>query len=322
MRNRELVQILKDNNEDGFFDIFIIAVQDKELDLVKALQDWLNQVGSKKFNIRTIDALLEDMIVLLEALDWIFDNPQYKTYFKENFSINRRKLLAEIKNHPIKIYKRVFLSENRNILFEKDPDIPKTNRKQDSNRTRKLKELQKVLNTSDLEEKGWTKKQINELKRYVYLRFNFSNMSRRYTNALKYLKDVRYKNVVDEIEKILDGATLQIDDDLLLNILWKSRTAQPSAQQLADKLKEKFADILAQYNINLDNIIKELKDSIPPTTYTNWDIDRRKQEAIPQWLLKLKSSIVSISKKISHYFSSLFKLSKDANSILRQLNNL
>lgn len=207
-------------------------------------------------------------------------------------------------------------------LFEEEPDIPKTNRKQDSNRTRKLKELQKVLETSDLVQKGWTKKQINELKRYVYLRFNFSNMSRRYTNALKYLKDVRYKNVVADIETTLGKSTLQIDEDLLLNILWKNRTPQPSAQQLADKLKEKFADVLAQYNINLDKMVKELKASMPATEYTNWDIDRKKQEAIPQWLVKLGSALSSISKKISRYFSSLFKLRDDANSVLKQLNNL
>lgn len=108
MLNRELIQILKDNNDDGLFDAFILAVQDKELDLIKALQDWLNQVGSKTFNLRTIDNLLEDMMVLLEALDWVFDNPQYKTYFKESSFKKDKNLLAESRKHSVKEYKRIF----------------------------------------------------------------------------------------------------------------------------------------------------------------------------------------------------------------------
>lgn len=107
MLNRELIEILKANNEQGIFDAFILATQDRELDLVKALQDWLNQVGSKTMGLMTLDALLEDMYILLDALDWVFENPQYKFYFQEAVNRVKRSTLTSL-TESNKVYKPSF----------------------------------------------------------------------------------------------------------------------------------------------------------------------------------------------------------------------
>ena len=107
MLNRELIEILKANNEQGIFDAFILATQDRELDLVKALQDWLNQEGSKKLGIMNLEQLLEDMYILLDALDWVFENPQYKFYFQESVNRVKRSNLESLTEKNLQ-YRRTF----------------------------------------------------------------------------------------------------------------------------------------------------------------------------------------------------------------------
>ena len=207
-------------------------------------------------------------------------------------------------------------------LFEKtpgEPDIPKTNRGQESNRARNLEKLNSIINEATLSKKGWTKKSIKELKRYVYLRFNFSNMSRRYTNALKYLKDKRYKAIVDKVEKYM-GSTVELDETMLINILEKSRPNKPSAVQLADKLKAQFGEVLEKYNIDLDKIVKKLEKDMPPTVYKQWDIDRKKQEGVSDWISKIANTIQGAWESVKQFFSSLFASRDQANDVIKKIN--
>lgn len=208
-------------------------------------------------------------------------------------------------------------------LFEKapgQPDIPKTNRQQDSNRVRNLEKLNKIIDEAVLVKKGWTKKSVKELKRYVYLRFNFSNMSRRYTNALKYLKDTRYKKIVDKVEKYM-GSTIELDDTMLINILEKSRPNKPTAVQLADKLKEQFGEVLTKYNINLDKIMKKLEKDSPPTVYKQWDIDR-KQEGVGDWIAKIVNALEGAWSVVQGFFVSLFSARDEANETLKKIQQV
>ena len=106
MLNRELVDILKTNNEQGIFDTFILAVQDRELDLMKALQDWVNQVGSKTMGITSVGQLTEDLFIMLDALDWVFESPQYKFYFEKG--TKKKTPLKPLSESKYKVYKRQF----------------------------------------------------------------------------------------------------------------------------------------------------------------------------------------------------------------------
>lgn len=168
-----------------------------------------------------------------------------------------------------------------------------------SNKNRKTKERQLVINVKDLKSKGFSERSIAQLTRYVILKDDFNTQERRFKRALKWLKDEKYKDIVKEIEEQFTGYSIWIDDVAIVNLIKKGR-ADASANDLRDKLMEKFGDVMQKYNIDLDGMIEEIKDANKKFS-VSWDIETKNPRKMTE------ASLKGIYRRIREYLSGLFQ---------------
>jgi hypothetical protein len=204
----------------------------------------------------------------------------------------------------------------------REKDIIKTTRGK-TNKVRKTSiAVDRLITRGGLLQSGWSSREVTQLKRYVILKNEYGTLSREYSKTLENLEKQNFAPIIDKA-KTLRGSSILLKNDLLLNVLEKSRMA-PTASQLADKLKQEFGEVLTKYNINLDTILSELKEEVK-ITYQQFDIDRQDYSDYMEsfsdvvgYTIDMFSSFFS---RIKSYLGKLFGYQTELESILVSLES-
>lgn len=173
-----------------------------------------------------------------------------------------------------------------------------------------------------LKDRGWSDRQIQQLNRYLLLENEFRNVKKLYENKIKYLSDKpNYSDVTDKLknEINLDEETLLLNNNLLVNVIEKTNPNVPKASDLANKLRERFAQALQQYNINLDSIIEEIRDE-NKSFYRYFNMDFKESFLKENFLTKkLLPYIGRFISKVQYFISKIIPNKTEVENYLKDL---
>jgi predicted Zn-dependent protease with MMP-like domain len=200
--------------------------------------------------------------------------------------------------------------------------------------------LDALLKKDDLKAMGWKDREITQLRRYAILQNEFNNISRAYDDTIKNLK----ANNTEVIKKLdqLSGNSVLLNESLLINVTLKKNPSQGiKGEALAERLQEKFGDVLSQYNIDLEAILEEMKEEAAANVKTHnalligrqdysqqfQSFRRNRRNSLrefetPDWLKLAWNSFLDFFGEISKYLKSLFEEKQELESIMIQMISL
>lgn len=213
--------------------------------------------------------------------------------------------------------------------------------KTNSNKIRNPKvKLDAIIKKSDLLADGWSQKEVTQLRRYMVLSNEFNNIKRAYDDTLSELKDKNAK-VIEKVGE-LSGNSILLNETLLINVIEKKNPSRGiQADDLATKLKEKFGNVLSQYNIDLEAIIEEMKIEAAANqkTYKAMEIGRQDYSQhfqsfrrsrrnslkefgfsdVGNWLTKAYTSFIDFFGRIGSFLRSLKNEKEDLESMMMNM---
>jgi hypothetical protein len=197
--------------------------------------------------------------------------------------------------------------------------------------------LDAIIKKADLKAMGWKDREITLLRRYTVMQNEYNNIKRAYDDTLGDLKE-KNATVIEKISQ-LAGNSVLLNESLLINVIQrKSPSSGLKADALAERLQDKFGDVLAQYNINLEAIMEEMKQEAAANQkyITAMEIGRQdytqhfqsfrrnrrnslREFDLSSWFKTALNSFLNFFSGIAKYLNSLFSLKSEAENILVQL---
>jgi hypothetical protein len=200
--------------------------------------------------------------------------------------------------------------------------------------------LDAIIKKADLKAMGWKDREITLLRRYTVMQNEYNNIKRAYDDTIGDLKE-KNATVIEKISQ-LAGNSVLLNESLLINVIQrKSPSSGLKADALAERLQDKFGDVLAQYNINLEAIMEEMKQEAAANQkyITAMEIGRQdytqhfqsfrrnrrnslKEFDLSNWFKTALNSFLNFFSGIAKYLNSLFSLKSEAENILVQLMSM